>query len=170
MKKAHFAGGCFWCITPTFKETAGVQDVTCGYCGGDEANPTYEQVKHGETHHRETIQVTYDEERVSFGELLALFLDSVDPFDGGGQFIDRGASYTLAVYFADEAERKETEAQLARLSQASGRAPQVAVEPLKVFYPAEEYHQDYYLKNPAAFEEELRTSGRVAACKLRRKK
>ena len=104
MKKAHFAGGCFWCITPTFKETAGVQDVTCGYCGGDEANPTYEQVKHQETGHRETIKLVYDPEKVSFEKLLDIYFANVDPFDAEGQFIDKGFSYTLAIYYGNEDE------------------------------------------------------------------
>ncbi len=170
MKNAYFAGGCFWCITPTFKELPGVGAVVSGYCGGDEANPTYEQVKHGLTHHRETICVEYDEGQVAYGTLLDLFLDSVDPFDGGGQFIDRGASYTLAVYYGDEAEREAAQARVCALEAESGRPVYVAIEPLKVFYAAEEYHQDYYLKNPEAFAEEMRASGREAACKLRKRR
>lgn len=160
MREAYFAGGCFWCITPTFKLLDGVTAVVCGYSGGEEKNPTYEEVKHQRTHHRETIRVTYDPEKVSFEKLLTLFLDSVDPFDGGGQFIDRGASYTLAVYYTDEAEKKLTKERLAKLEEESGTAVFVSVEPFQSFYDAEEYHQDYYLKNPEAFERELRESGR----------
>lgn len=160
MREAYLAGGCFWCITPAFKAQDGVAAVVCGYSGGEEENPAYEEVKRQRTHHRETIRVTYDPEKVSFEKLLELFLRNVDPFDGGGQFIDRGASYTLAVYYTSEAEKELARARLAKLEADTGTAAFVAVEPFKSFYAAEEYHQDYYLKNPEAFEKELRESGR----------
>ena len=103
---AYFAGGCFWCITPTFREMEGVADVVSGYSGGDEPNPTYEDVKYQRTGHRETIRIDFDPSHVSFEALLDIFLSSVDPFDGGGQFIDRGHSYTLAVYPLSEAQKQ----------------------------------------------------------------
>ena len=160
MKTAYFAGGCFWCITPFFKMNPGVLSVTAGYSGGDEPDPTYLQVKSGKTGHRETVAVSYDEEKVPFAELLEIFLAGVDPYDGGGQFIDRGHSYTLAVYFTDGDERTVTENALCLLEAESGKKTFVSVEPFKAFYPAEEEHQEYYLKNPEAFEEELIASGR----------
>ena len=167
MKTAYFAGGCFWCITPVFKENGGVLSVSSGYCGGDEANPKYEDVKAQRTHHRETLRIEYDEEKVSFGELLDIFLESVDPFDAGGQFIDRGSSYTLAIFCNDETERITAEQKLRDLAIKEGRTPAVSVEPYKIFWPAEEYHQDYYLKNPEAFEKELIESGRLSpSCPL----
>ena len=170
-KTAYFAGGCFWCITPIFKETEGVVSVTSGYCGGDEADPTYEEVKAQRTNHRETIRIEYEPETVSFDTLLTVFLESVDPFDEGGQFVDRGNSYTLAVFFTDDAERKAAELKLEELAAEAGRRPAVKVEPYKAFYPAEEYHQDYYLKNPDAFEQELLSSGRMGeSCPLRFRK
>ena len=92
MEKAYFAGGCFWCITPTFRSMEGVFDVVSGYSGGEEVNPTYEDVKHQRTGHRETIRIDYDPAFVSYEQLLQIYLDSVDPFDEGGQFIDRGFS------------------------------------------------------------------------------
>ena len=162
MRDAYFAGGCFWCITPTFDRMEGVREVVSGYCGGDEANPAYEAVKRQQTHHRETIRIRYDETVVDYGRLLDVFLASVDPFDGGGQFIDRGASYTLAIYWADESERALAEARLAALRAAADQPVYVAVEPLKVFYEAEAYHQNYYQKNPEAFEREMIESGRRA--------
>ncbi len=165
MREAYFAGGCFWCITPFFAELPGVERVTSGYSGGAEAQPTYEQVKRQETGHRETVRVLYDPERVSYQELLEVFLAHVDPFDGGGQYIDRGRSYTLAVYFADGAERAAAEAALARLEAGSGRKPCVALEPFTAFWPAEERHQDWYRKNPEAFEREMIESGRVCPLK-----
>lgn len=161
MKTAYFAGGCFWCITPIFKEMDGIADVVSGYSGGDEANPTYEDVKYQRTGHRETIRVDYDPKKVCFEQLLEIFIGGVDPFDEGGQFIDRGYSYTLAVYYMDEDQRSCTEAAVAKLEAAAGQKVCISVEPFKSFYPAEEEHQDYYLKHPEAFRQELIDSGRL---------
>ena len=161
MERAYFAGGCFWCISPVFRELPGVLSVRSGYSGGTEENPVYEDVKHQRTGHRETIRIEYDESAVSFAGLLDIFLSHVDPFDGEGQFIDRGHSYTLAVYYTDETQRSETEAALRHLEEKSARRSFVSVEPFTAFYDAEEYHQDYDLKNPEAFREELRSSGRI---------
>lgn len=158
--KAYFAGGCFWCITPSFYEMDGVLSVASGYCGGDEKNPVYEDVKAQKTGHRETVRITYDPMKVSYADLLQTFLANVDPFDGGGQFIDRGRSYTLAVYYRTEEERTEAEAALRDLEARTGRKAQVSVEPLKTFYMAEEYHQDWYRKHPEAFACEMKLSGR----------
>ena len=161
MEKAYFAGGCFWCITPTFRCMEGVLDVVSGYSGGDEVNPTYEDVKSQRTGHREAICVRYDPALVSYESLLQIYLDSVDPFDEGGQFIDRGFSYTLAVYY-NTAEEKETVLRLlGKLEAQAGKKPFVAVEAYKNFYTAEEYHQNYDLKNPEEFQRELVQSGRV---------
>ena len=159
MKKAYFAGGCFWCITPMFK-IYGAEDVVCGYAGGDKENPTYEEVKSQTTGHRETIAVTYDPQVVDYDTLLDIYLANVDPFDAEGQFIDKGFSYTLAIFWQDEAEREAAEATVAKLGEEAGRPAEIAVLPFKNFYPAEEAHQDYYLKNPEAFEKEMRESGR----------
>ncbi len=158
---AYFAGGCFWCITPTFDLTDGVLRVVSGYSGGLEENPVYEDVKHQRTGHRETIRVEFDPERVSYAQLLEIFLCGVDPFDDGGQFIDRGHSYTLAVYYLDEAQRRAAEAALEALEAEAGRKPCIALEPFRSFWDAEEYHQDYYKKNPEAFRKELIESGRI---------
>lgn len=160
MKTAYFAGGCFWCITPTFKDTEGVFDVTSGYCGGDEENPTYKEVKSQQTGHRETIKIDYDEEKVSFSELLDIFISGVDPSDGEGQFIDRGYSYTLAVYYNDIIEKETAEAMIEKFEKALGKKVWISVEPFKAFYTAEEEHQNYYLKHPEEFEKELIESGR----------
>ena len=157
---AYFAGGCFWCITPTFNEMDGVYRVTGGYSGGAEVDPTYKDVKSQKTGHRETIRVEYDPSAVSFERLFEIFLGGVDPFDGGGQFIDRGHSYTLAVYWQNEAERTVAEAGIRRLEEESGRPVHIAVEPFDRFYTAEEEHQDYYLRHPEEFEKELIESGR----------
>ena len=156
------AGGCFWCVTPIYK-MYGVDQVICGYAGGDEENPTYEQVKHQETGHRETIKLVYDPEKVSFDKLLDIYFANVDPFDAEGQFIDKGFSYTLAIFYTDPEEKEKAAAKIGRIEADSGKKVQVQLLPYKNFYEAEEYHQDYYLKNPEAFEKEMKESGRMAA-------
>ena len=161
MEQAYFAGGCFWCITPTFREMEGVYRVVSGYSGGMEADPTYQDVKHQRTGHRETIRVDYDPEKVTFPELMDIFLSGVDPFDPDGQFIDRGHSYTLAVYWLDPGQREAAETAIAALAEESGREVCVSIEPFRSFYTAEEEHQDYYRKNPEAFRRELIESGRI---------
>jgi len=160
METAYFAGGCFWCITPTFREMAGVQNVISGYSGGAEVNPSYEDVKKQKTSHRETIRIDYDPENVSFRELFDIFLNGVDPFDPDGQFIDRGHSYTLAVYYLSQEQKRIAEEGIRQLEAESGQKVFISVEPYQNFYTAEEYHQNYDLKNPEAFEKELIESGR----------
>ncbi len=159
MKEAYFAGGCFWCVTPIYK-LYGVRDVICGYSGGDEENPTYEQVKHQETGHRETIKLVYDPERVAYKKLLDIYFANVDPFDAEGQFIDKGFSYTLAIFYSSEEEKTAAEEKIKKIEADSGKKTYVALLPFKNLYEAEEYHQDYYLKNPEAFEKEMIESGR----------
>ena len=159
--KACFAGGCFWCVTPIYK-IYGVDSVVSGYSGGKEENPAYEDVKAQKTGHREAILLEYDPAKVTYDELLAIYFDNVDPFDPEGQFIDRGRSYTLAIYYSSEEEKRLAEARIRRLEQESGKAVYVALEPFTAFYPAEEFHQDYYRKHPAEFEKELIESGRKA--------
>ena len=163
METAYFAGGCFWCITPVFRDTQGVAAVTSGYSGGQEVNPAYADVKYQRTGHRETIRVIFDPEKVSFAALLDLFLESVDPFDGEGQFIDRGHSYTLAVYWTSDAQRAAAQERIARLEATSGRHVWVSLEPFSSFYDAEEEHQNYDLKHPQEFRQELIDSGRIKA-------
>ena len=161
MATAYFAGGCFWCITPTFQEMDGVRKVISGYSGGKEKDPTYLDVKHQVTGHRETIRIDYDETLVTYGQLLQIFLDGVDPFDEGGQYIDRGHSYTLAVYYQTDEEQHLTHRAIPSLEKASGQKVYVSVEPFQSFYTAEEEHQDYYLKHPEEFWQELIDSGRI---------
>ena len=144
-----------------FRATEGVKAVTSGYSGGDEVDPSYEDVKNQRTGHRETICIEFDPEKVTFQQLLQLFLYNVDPFDGGGQFIDRGFSYTLAVYYVNQTQQEIAGQLLADLAQEAGKTPFIALEAFKNFYRAEEYHQNYDLKNPAAFHRELVESGRI---------
>ena len=160
IENAYFAGGCFWCITPAFKALEGVCSVVSGYSGGDEKDPTYEDVKAQRTGHRETIRIAFDPEMISYFELLEIFLNSVDPFDGEGQYIDRGHSYTLAVYYTSEVQKVCAEKAVLQLKGESGKPVYVCVEPFKNFFSAEEEHQDYYLKHPEEFEQELINSGR----------
>ena len=161
MKTAYFAGGCFWCITPTFQEMEGVFSVTSGYSGGKEVDPSYEDVKYQRTGHRETIRIDYDPQKRTYAELVDVFLSGVDPFDAGGQFIDRGHSYTLAVYYLSEEERQTAETAIHALETESGRKVYISLEPFTGFYTAEEEHQDYYRKHPEAFRQELIDSGRL---------
>ena len=163
MDTAYFAGGCFWCITPAFDMTPGVRKVVSGYSGGAEDAPTYEDVKYQRTGHRETIRVDYNPEKVDFDQLLEIFLNGVDPFDEGGQFIDRGFSYTLAIYYLDIGQQETANRMLAELEQQAGKLVYIKVEPFKSFYMAEEFHQDYYLKHPEEFRQELIDSGRIKA-------
>ena len=157
--KAYFAGGCFWCVTPIYK-LYGVDKVVCGYSGGKEENPTYEDVKAQKTGHRETIMLEYDPAKVEYSKLLDIYFANVDPFDSEGQFIDKGHSYTLAIYYSSEEEKALAKERIDKLQAETGKEVYVALEPFEKFYEAEEYHQDYYLKNPEAFEKELIESGR----------
>ncbi len=159
MKNAYFAGGCFWCVTPVYK-MYGVQDVICGYSGGDEEEPVYEYVKAQKSGHRETIMLTYDPAKVSYEKLLDIYFANIDPFDGEGQFIDRGFSYSPAIFYSDDTEKTLAEKKIEELEDESGKEVKVSLLPFRSFYKAEECHQDYYLKNPEAFEKELIESGR----------
>lgn len=138
------AGGCFWCVEADFEQVPGVIDVVSGYAGGTVANPTYRQVVRGGTGHLEVAQITYDADRLSYADLLHLFLRSVDPLDAGGQFCDRGHSYSTAIFVETAQERATAEAALAEASAALGRQVVTPVREAATFYPAEAYHQDYY--------------------------
>ena len=159
-KDAYFAGGCFWCIASYIDSLPGVKKVICGYSGGKVENPTYEEVKSQTTFHRETIKIVYDEEIISYQELLKVFLESVDPFDDGGQFIDRGYSYTLAIYYDDESEKEEAIKLIKAIEVKNNKKTYIALEKFNEFYEAEDYHQDYHIKNKEAFEKEMVVSGR----------
>lgn len=160
--EAYFAGGCFWCMAKPYTDLPGVIETTSGYCGGSEPSPTYEDVKHQLTHHRETVRIVFDESLVSFEELLGVYFYNIDPFDDGGQFIDRGRSYTCAVYWANDAQRESAETAVARIGAEYGRTVCVSIEPFDVFWPAEDDHQDYARKNPDAYRKEYEESGRAA--------
>lgn len=160
-RQALFAGGCFWCMAKPYYEYDGIDRVFSGYAGGDTVNPTYEQVKTGTTGHRETVMLEYDSAVISFAQLLDIYFDTIDPFDEGGQFIDRGDNYTCAIFTDDETELEITAEFIARIERECNRKVQVKILGDTVFYKAEEYHQDYALKNPEEMEEELKSSGRL---------
>jgi peptide-methionine (S)-S-oxide reductase len=146
---AIFAGGCFWCMEPPFDALDGVTATTSGYTGGTLDNPSYQQVSAGGTGHAEAVRVTYDPARVDYQTLLDVYWHNVDPLDAGGQFCDRGDSYRTAIFYADDTQKQLAEASKAALEQ-SGRfktAIVMAIVPATTFYPAEDYHQDYYKKN-----------------------
>lgn len=143
-RKAVVAGGCFWCVEADFESVPGVTGVVSGFAGGQTRNPSYDEVSAGGTGHYEAVEISYDPATVSYAELMRLFFRSVDPTDAGGQFCDRGDSYRTAIFVSDSAERAAAEAAKADAEAALGTA--VATRVLKAgrFYPAEDYHQDYY--------------------------
>ena len=160
--RATFAGGCFWCMEPPFEKLHGVYAVISGYTGGPEKNPTYEQVSTGRTGHAEAIQIRYDPERIGYDELLQVFWRRIDPTDAGGQFADRGPQYRTAIFYHDDEQRAQAEASWDALA-ASGRfGGQIVTDIIEAgpFYRAEEYHQDFYRKNPERYESYRLNSGR----------
>jgi peptide-methionine (S)-S-oxide reductase len=151
--KATFAGGCFWCMEPPYDELEGVLSTISGYSGGTVPNPTYKQVSSGRTGHTEVIQIEYDPSRISYQDLLDVFWRNVDPVDAGGQFCDRGDQYRTAIFYHDEQQRRLAERSKETWDR-SGKLPKAVVTeivPFTAFYAAEEYHQDYYQKNPLRY-------------------
>lgn len=146
-KAAYFAGGCFWCIEKDFESVPGVAQAVSGYQGGTLENPTYRNHEG----HREVVKIDYDSTKVSYDELLKIFLQSVDPTDGGGQFCDRGYAYTTAVYTQNDDEKKSAELAIANAQDKLGKTIATQIEDFSPFTKAEEYHQDYYKKNPLRY-------------------
>ncbi len=159
---ATFAGGCFWCMVPVFKNLTGVIDVKSGYTGGFVENPTYEQVCSETTGHYEAVEITYDPAKVSYDQLLTIFWQQIDPTDAEGQFSDKGPQYRTAIFYHDEDQLKQAVKSREQLKN-SGRFKKpikTEVKPYTVFYPAEEYHQDFYQKNKVRYETYKLLSGR----------
>lgn len=150
-KEAVFAGGCFWCLEAPFDALDGVVETTSGYTGGKTVRPTYEEVSSGQSGHVEAVRVVYDEEKITFDELLTVFWRNIDPTDPGGQFCDRGPQYRAAVFFANDNEKRVAEQSRERLQTEHGIAVVTELLPRAEFFPAEEYHQDYYRKNPLRY-------------------
>ena len=150
---ATFAGGCFWCIEPPYDKLDGVIATVSGYTGGSKVDPTYEEVSAGGTGHTEAVRITYDPAKVSYERLLEVFWHNVDPLDAGGQFCDRGDQYRTGIFVHDEEQRRLAEASK-RALEDSGRFDQPIVTEIVAagaFYPAEDYHQDYYETNPIRY-------------------
>jgi peptide-methionine (S)-S-oxide reductase len=150
---ATFAGGCFWCMEPPFDELEGVVSTTSGYTGGQRENPTYEEVSAGGTGHAEAVQIVYDPNVVSYTRLLEVFWRNVDPLDPGGQFCDRGNQYRTAIFYHSDEQRQQAESSKAALESAHALPGKIVTEivPAGAFYPAEDYHQDYYERNPIRY-------------------
>ena len=161
-KTATFAGGCFWCVESDFEKVDGVIEAVSGYAGGDVPNPTYKQVSAGGTGHTEAIQVTYDPDKISYKELLDILWRHMDPTDADGQFVDRGSQYRPAIFYHDEEQKRIAEESRAALEKSGRFSKPIATEivPLTQFYPAEDYHQDYYKKNPLRYKMYRYGSGR----------
>ncbi|MFD1737066.1 peptide-methionine (S)-S-oxide reductase MsrA [Bacillus salitolerans] len=162
LQLATFAGGCFWCMVKPFDEQPGIHKVVSGYTGGSKENPTYEEVCSENTGHYEAVQITYDPEVFPYDQLLSLFWQQIDPTDPGGQFADRGKSYQTAIFYHTD-EQKELAEKSIRDLQESGRFDKPIVTeilPAGVFYEAEEYHQEYYKKNPIRYKLYRTGSGR----------
>ena len=162
LKIATFAGGCFWCMQPPFRNLKGVIEVISGYAGGAKENPTYEEVSSGMTGYLESVQVTYDPDMISYDQLLDVFWRQIDPTDAEGQFADKGSQYHTAIFYNDEEQKRLAEASKKTLDSSGRFKKPVATEvrPYTNFYPAEEYHQDYDQKKPGQYHAYKTLSGR----------
>jgi peptide-methionine (S)-S-oxide reductase len=153
LAEAVFAGGCFWCMEPPYDELDGVHETTSGYMGGHVKNPTYQQVTSGTTGHAEVVKVTYDPSVIGYDRLLEVFWRNIDPLTEDRQFCDRGSQYRSAIFYANDEQRALAEASKQAL-EASGRFKEPVVTEIVAagpFYPAEDYHQNYYQKNPVRY-------------------
>lgn len=164
---ATFAGGCFWCMVKPFDQLDGIEQVVSGYTGGHVENPTYEQVCSETTGHLEAVQITYNPDIFPYEKIVDTYWKLIDPTDPGGQFFDRGESYTTAIFYHNEEQREIAEQSKKRLEESGKFNKPIAVKilPAKPFYPAEEYHQHYYKKNPLHYERYHIGSGRAAFIK-----
>lgn len=163
-EKAIFAGGCFWCMVHPFDQWEGVERVTSGYTGGHRPNPSYREVCTGLTGHTEAVEIVYDPEKISYDQLLDIYWSSMDPTDAEGQFGDRGPSYRPVIFYTSEDQKERAQASKEAL-EASGRFDGPIVVPIEAaqpFYPAEDYHQDYYKKQPDHYQRFAEASGRKA--------
>ena len=148
---AIFAGGCFWCMEPPYDQLDGVKSTTSGYIGGHVDDPTYEQVSAGGTGHAEAVKVVYDPEVVSYERLLAVFWRNVDPLTANRQFCDAGTQYRSAIFYVDERQKTLAEESLEQVAARFDEPVVTEINPAGTFYPAEDYHQDYYEKNPLRY-------------------
>ena len=149
--KATFAGGCFWCMEPPFDKLDGVISTISGYTGGKKKNPTYEEVSAGNTGHAEAVQVTYDPKKITYEKLLDVFWHNVDPLTPNRQFCDAGSQYRTVIFYHDETQKRLAEESKKALSKRFKEPIVTEIVPASEFYPAEDYHQDYYIKNPLRY-------------------
>ena len=159
---AVFASGCFWCTEADLEKVPGVISAVSGYTGGHDTTPTYQEVSAGKTGHYEAVQVTYDPSKVTYEQLLQAFWRTVDPHDATGQFCDKGSQYRAAIFVADEEQRRAAQASKEEAGRHLKQPVVTAVLPAQPFYAAEEYHQDYYKKNPIKYKFYRTTCGRDA--------
>ena len=161
-RKAVFGGGCFWCMEPPFEQLEGVIEARAGYSGGSEEDAHYERVSSGVTDHYEAVEVRYDSTKISYAELVETFWHQIDPTDDGGQFADRGEHYKTAIFYGNDEEKRVAEDAKQRLQDSGIFEKPIATSIIKAkpFYPAEEYHQDYYKKNYAHYSAYKAGSGR----------
>ncbi|MEF9438485.1 MAG: peptide-methionine (S)-S-oxide reductase MsrA, partial [Candidatus Mariimomonas ferrooxydans] len=162
LEKATVAGGCFWCMEPPFEKLDSVKEVISGYTGGTGENPTYKEVSSGRTGHAEAVEIIYDSSKITYSEILDIFWRQIDPTDPDGQFADRGSQYRTAIFYHSEEQRKVAEKSKEELSKSGIFQKPVITEitPAAPFYRAEEYHQDYYKKNPIRYKIYRYNSGR----------
>jgi peptide-methionine (S)-S-oxide reductase len=167
LSTAVFAGGCFWCVEADFDKVDGVVSTISGYTGGTVANPTYKQVSHEKTGHYEAVKVTYDPDKVSYDALVDYYFHHIDPTDATGQFCDKGESYRSAVFVADAGQREVAEAEVDMINASGVLGTPVVTQILdaSTFWPAEDYHQDYYKKNPLKYRYYRTACGRDARVK-----
>ena len=149
--KATFAGGCFWCMEPPFDELAGVISTTSGYIAGKTKNPTYEQVSSGSTGHAEALQVVYDPKKITYEKLLEVFWRNIDPLAANGQFCDLGSQYRSGIFYHDGNQKSAAEKSKKSIQSRFKQPVATEITAATVFYPAEDYHQDYYKKNPVRY-------------------
>ena len=148
INEAYFAGGCFWCMEDFLEKLKGVEEVISGYSGGNVENPTYKEVTYGNTGHFEVAKIIYDQDLVNFKELLNIYWKNIDPFNSKGQFCDKGLSYRSVVFYENENEKNEITHSIKSIeNEFKGKKVVTFVRKFKKFYPAEDYHQDYYQKN-----------------------
>ena len=161
-EKATFAGGCFWCMVKPFDEIEGIISIISGYTGGELPNPTYEQVCSNQTGHLEAVQITFDPDLISYHDLLNMYWTQIDPTDPGGQFYDRGESYQTAIFYHSAEQKRLAEQSKQALEEKNifNKPIVTDIREAKPFYEAEEYHQDFYKKDPQHYQAYRRGSGR----------
>ncbi|MGZ9848964.1 peptide-methionine (S)-S-oxide reductase MsrA [Macrococcus psychrotolerans] len=160
-KKIYLAGGCFWCMVKPFDTYDGVSSVTSGYMGGHIENPTYEQVKTGTSGHLEVVEIQYDDQVFTTLQILEIFFKIIDPTDNDGQYQDRGSQYRTAIFYSDNNQREITENYISNIQPNFDKQIVTEIREAKTFYKAEDYHQDFYKKDPERYKREQETRQKI---------